>query len=303
MIRFLLATIPALLLVFALPLVVSDFWSFVLVQVMAFALYAVSFNLLFGYTGMLAFGHAVFFGVGAYALAILMKRLSCPPLLALACAPFVAAVWGGLIGLFCVRLTGIYLGMLTFAFQMLTYTIIFKSYDLTGGDDGLSGLTITGRVGTPQGLYYLVLSVTIVALFFLRALVSAPFGLSLRALRGNDRKAVSLGINVALHRWLAFVVAAFFAGLAGALAAIASRSVFPGWLDWNASATPIVMTILGGTQSFFGPMIGAALYVLAQTFLAGQTEYWAFWLGLAIIVVILVMPNGVVGLVKRRARD
>jgi branched-chain amino acid transport system permease protein len=303
LIRLILTFVPAVLVALALPMLVSDFWSFVLIQVMAFALYAVSFNLLFGYAGMLAFGHAVFFGVGAYALAILMKRLSCPPLLALACAPFVAAAWGGLIGLFCIRLTGIYLGMLTFAFQMLTYTIVFKSYDLTGGDDGLSGLTIAGPIGAPHGLYYLVLSVTLVALLILRTIIMAPFGLSLRALRGNDRKALSLGINVALHRWLAFVTAAFFAGLAGALAALASRSVFPGWLDWSASATPIVMTILGGTQSFFGPIIGAALYVLAQTFLAGQTEYWAFWLGLVIIVVVLAMPNGIVGLVKARARE
>ncbi len=291
--------LPGVALAVALPFLVSDFWSFVAIQILVFALYAVSFNLLFGTAGMFAFGHAVFFGTGAYALAILMKRAGFAPLPAALCAPLVAAAWGALIALFCIRLTGIYLGMLTFAFQMLTYTVIFKSYAITGGDDGLSGLVIPGPLGTVHGFYFVALLTTAVSVWLIYRLVGSPFGLSLRALRINERKAIAVGVNVQLHRWLVFVVAAFFAGLAGALSALANHSVFPGWLDWSASATPIVMTILGGPQSFAGPMIGAAVYVLAQTWLTSATEYWALCLGTVIILVLLLMPRGIVGLFDR----
>jgi branched-chain amino acid transport system permease protein len=280
----------------AAPLPVSDFWIFVFIEILAFALYAASFNLLFGYGGMLAFGHAVFFGIGAYALAILMKRAGFDAFSATLLSPLISAVAGAVIGYFCVGLTGTYLGMLTFAFQMLIYTVVLKSYDLTGGDDGLSGLNLTGFAATPRGLYYVTLAVVAAALLFLWRLVHSPFGLALRAQRGNAPRSLALGINISLHRWSAFVIAAFFAGLAGALFALANHSVFPGWLDWTASATPIMMTILGGMHSFVGPIVGSFIYVLMQTWLAGQTEYWALFLGAAIILLVMLLPNGVMGL-------
>ena len=134
------------------PWLVSDFWVFVFIEMLVFGLYAVSFNLLLGYAGMLAFGHAVFFGIGAYALAILMKKAAFGPLAAALLAPWVAAIAGAVIGYFCIRLSGIYLGMLTFAFQMLVYTVVLKSYDFTGGDDGLSGINSTGFAAIPAGV-------------------------------------------------------------------------------------------------------------------------------------------------------
>jgi branched-chain amino acid transport system permease protein len=211
----------------AAPFMVSDFWIFVFIEMLVFALYAVTFNLLLGYGGMLAFGHAAFFGIGAYSLAIMMKKLGIGTLPAAIAAPVISAVAAMIVGYFCVRLTGIYFGMLTFAFQMLAYTVVFKSYDLTGGDDGLSGIDAGGIAATPLGLYYLTLLVTAVALWLLWRLVHAPFGLALRAQRANDAKCLALGINVRLHRWLTLVIAAFFAGLAGALFALANHSVFP----------------------------------------------------------------------------
>lgn len=293
----------AMLLIFAVlaaaPLLVSDFWLFVLVEVLVYGLYAVSFNLLFGYGGMLAFGHAVFFGIGAYAVAMMTRQLGLAAWPALALAPFVAAAGGAVIAFFCIRLTGIYLGMLTFAFQMLVYTVTFKSYSLTGGDDGLSGLKPPGFVAAPVAYYYFTALLVILACFVLWRIVHSPFGLGLRALRGNAPRSAALGINVALHRWCAFLIAAFFAGLAGAVFALANGSVFPGWMGWTASATPIVMTILGGMHSFFGPLIGAAIYVLAQTVLTGMTEYWALFLGTVIILIVLMMPQGITGLLGR----
>lgn len=285
----------------AAPLLVSDFWIFVFIEMLVFGLYAASFNLLFGYGGMLAFGHAVFFGIGAYATAILMRKLGFGALPAALFSPLVAAIAGAVIGYFCIRLSGIYLGMLTFAFQMLVYTAVLKSYDFTGGDDGLSGFNNSGLAANPLAFYYIALVVVAAALFALWRLVRSPFGLALRAQRGNPRRSMALGVNVRLHRWLTFVIASLFAGLAGSLFALANHSVFPGWMNWTASATPIVMTILGGMHSFAGPIIGSIIYVLLQTWLTGLTEYWALFLGVAILLLVTLLPNGVMGLMRERS--
>jgi branched-chain amino acid transport system permease protein len=284
----------------AAPWLVSDFWVFVFIEMLLFGLYAVTFNLLLGYGGMLPFGHAVFFGIGAYSLAILMRKAGFTALPAALLSPVVAGIAGAIVGYFCTRLSGIYLGMLTFAFQMLAYTIVLKSYEFTGGDDGLSGLNSTGFAATPQGFYYVTLAVVSAALWLLWRLIRSPFGLALQAQRGNSPRASALGMNVALHRWLAFVIAAAFAGLAGALFALANHNVFPGWLNWTASATPIVMTILGGMHSFLGPVFGSVIYVLMQTWLTGLTEYWALFLGVAIMLLVMLMPNGIMGLLPER---
>jgi branched-chain amino acid transport system permease protein len=296
MIRQVIAALICLAVVLAAPFAVSDFWVFIFIEMLVFGLYAVSFNLLLGYGGMLAFGYAVFFGIGAYACAILIKRFGFDALSATLLAPLVTAVAGAIIGYFCVGLTGTYLGMLTFAFQMLVYTVVLKSYDFTGGDDGLSGLKISGFAAAPRGFYYVTLAVVALSLVVLWRLVHSPFGLALRAQRGNAPRSLALGINVSLHRWATFVIAAFFAGLAGALFALANHSVFPGWLNWTASATPIMMTILGGMHSFIGPVVGSIIYVLMQSWLTGQTEYWALFLGIAIILLVMLLPNGVMGL-------
>lgn len=293
-------TLVCLMAALLAPHAVSDFWVFIFIEMMVFGLYAVSFNLLLGYGGMLAFGHAVFFGIGAYTVAILMKKAGWDALPATLLSPLAAAIAGAIVGYFCIRLSGIYLGMLTFAFQMLVYTIALKSYDFTGGDDGLSGLNVSGFAGTPRGFYYVTLVVVAVALFVLWQLIRSPFGLALRAQRGNAHRSMALGINVALHRWLTFVIAAFFAGLAGSLFALANHSVFPDWVNWTASATPIVMTILGGMHNFVGPIVGSIIYVLMQTWLTGLTEYWALFLGVTIILLVMLLPNGVMGLMLGR---
>ncbi len=283
-----------------LPPLVSDFWIFVFIQIIAFSLYAVSFNLLLGYGGMLAFGYATFFGLGAYAFGILLVKVGAGVFVSIVAAPFVAAAVGALIAYFCIRLSGIYFGMLTFAFQMLAYSIFLKSYDFAGGDDGLRGLVIPGVLGTPKGIYYFALTVVTICLFLLWRIVHSPFGIVLRAQRNNERKSLAIGINVDFHKWSAFVISSFFAGAAGVFWAIANQSVFPDWLDWRASAVPIVMTILGGTTSFSGPIIGAALYVMLQTVLTGYTEYWALFMGGLILVVVMLMPQGVTHLFARR---
>jgi branched-chain amino acid transport system permease protein len=282
------------------PLPLSDFWTFILVQMMDYALYAVAFNLLLGYGGMLAFGFATFFGLGAYTLGILQVRLGLNVLPAVLAAPLVASLFAAVIGYFCVRLSGIYFGMLTFAFQMLAYAVFIKSYALAGGDDGLHGLVMPGIAGTPLGIYYISLVIVALCLWLLARIGQSPFGLALRAQHSNVNKSLAIGINVKLEKWLAFVIAGFFAGVSGALSGLATQSVFPDWLDWRASAVPIIMAILGGTQRFIGPVIGACVYVALQTVMTGVTEYWSLIMGILIIAIVMLMPNGIVSLPRLR---
>jgi branched-chain amino acid transport system permease protein len=284
----------------ALPTGLTDFWVFIATEVLTFALYAVSFNVLLGYGGMLSFGHAAFLGVGGYTAALLVKRSGLPPALAFACLPFAAMLFSAavalVIGFFAVRRSGIYFSMLTFAFQMLLYTVALKATPLTGGDDGLTGLKPPGLFARPVAYYYFALVITSACLYVLHRVVSSPFGYTLRALRANALRAQSLGIDVRAHRLAAFVLSGAFAGLAGAIFALSNGNVFPEWINWTASATPVVMTVLGGAANFLGPALGAAVYVVLEVVVSGRTEYWSLVMGLIIMVIVLLVPGGLTGL-------
>ena len=289
----------------ALPLVLSQFWTFIAIEVLAFALYAVSFNVLLGYGGMLSFGHAAFFGVGGYAAAILLKKAGLPAGLAFALVPFaallVSAFTALVIGLLSVQRSGIYFAMLTFAFQMLLYTIALKASGITGGDDGMTGLKPPGLLAQPFYYYYYALAFVAASLYVLYRLVSSPFGYTLRALRANPRRVQYIGVNVRAHQLAAFVVSGAFAGLAGALFALSSGNVFPGWLNWTASATPIVMAVLGGVNTFLGPALGAAVYVVLEVLISGRTEYWPLAMGIIIVALVVAMPEGLTGFRRKPA--
>lgn len=297
--------VPAAVLLLGLPFALSDFWLFIAIEVLAFALYAVSFNVLLGYGGMLSFGHAAFFGVGGYAAAILLKRAGLPPTLAFALVPLVALVVSALvallIGFFSVQRSGIYFAMLTFAFQMLLYTLALKATGITGGDDGMTGLKPPGVLARPFYYYYYALAIVVPALYAIHRLVSSPFGFTLRALRANPRRVQYIGVNVRAHQLAAFVVSGAFAGLAGGLFALSTGNVFPGWLNWTASATPIVMAVLGGVHTFLGPAVGAAVYVVLEVLISGKTEYWPLAMGVIIVVLVLLMPEGLSGFRRKPA--
>ena len=285
----------------ALGLGLPNFWLFVAVEVVVFALYATSFNVLLGYGGMLSFGHAAFFGIGAYTLALL-ARTGTAMFVALGLAPLVAAMGAAVIGYFSVRLTGIYFAMLTFAFQMLLYTVALKATWLTGGDDGITGVRLVGLLAGPRPWYFFAVALVGGALWCLHRVVASPFGYTLRALRANPVRTQALGVNVRAHQWAAFVLTGAFAGLAGALFALSTGNVFPAWLNWTASATPIVMTVLGGIRGFAGPIVGAAVYVLLETAVTGYTEYWPLVMGTIIVCLVLLLPEGLISLGGRGAR-
>lgn len=294
----------AALVLLGLPFALSEFWLFIAIEVLAFALYAVSFNVLLGYGGMLSFGHAAFFGVGGYAAALLLKKAGLPPMLAFALVPLaalaVSALLALLIGFFSVQRSGIYFAMLTFAFQMLLYTLALKATGITGGDDGMTGLKPPGALARPFYYYYFALALVVPSLYVLYRLVSSPFGFTLRALRANPRRVQYVGVNVRAHQLATFVVSGAFAGLAGGLFALSSGNVFPGWLNWTASATPIVMAVLGGVHTFLGPALGAAVYVVLEVLISGKTEYWPLAMGVIIVVLVLLMPEGLSGFRRRK---
>lgn len=286
----------------AVPFVVSEFWTFIAIEVLVFALYASSFNLLLGYGGMLSFGHAAFFGVGGYATALLVKKGGLSVGLALVGAPLAAAAVAAVIGYFCVRRSGIYFAMLTFACQMLLYTIALKASGLTGGDDGITGIRPTGILSNSIAYYYFTLSLVGMALYLMWRLVNSPFGYALRALRTNPGRLRYVGVPVRAHQWMTFVIAGGFAGLAGGLFALSIGSIFPSWLNWTASATPVVMAVLGGLHSFVGPMLGAAVYVILEVVISGHTEYWPLAMGCIILILVLVLPEGLTGWRSLQAR-
>jgi branched-chain amino acid transport system permease protein len=215
----------------------------------------------------------------------------------------VSAAVAAIVGFFSVRRSGIYFAMLTFAFQMLLYTVAMKATGLTGGDDGITGLKPPGAFARPLVYYYFALAVIAPALYVLFRLVNSPFGYTLRALRSNARRVQCIGVDVRTHQLVTFVLSSAFAGLAGAVFALSSGNVFPGWLNWTASATPIVMAVLGGVHTFLGPALGAAVYVVLEVLISGRTEYWPLAMGVIILALVVLMPDGLMGWVQARRSE
>jgi branched-chain amino acid transport system permease protein len=293
------AVVAALLVV---PPFLPTFWMWVLVEVLAFALFAASLHLLMATGGMVSFGHAAAFGLGAYGAGLLLVRGRLPMLLAFALAPVVAAAGATIYGFFCVRLTSIYFAMLTLAFAQILYAIVHQWYDVTGGDNGVLGVWPSGPLAGPVRYYYLALLACGGGLALLALIGRAPFGLVLRAARDHGRRAEAIGVNLRLHQWVAFVVAGFFAGIAGATFAFSKGSVFPNYVDVPMSVEPLVMVLLGGLQAFSGASVGAGVYKILDTVVTQYTEYWQFVLGAILVVVVLAFPRGILGALTR-SRD
>jgi branched-chain amino acid transport system permease protein len=272
-------------------------------RVMIFAIAAISLNLIMGYGGMVSFGHAAYFGLGAYGAAILMKQAGLPMPAAFLAAPFVAALVGVVFGYFCVRLSSIYFAMLTLAFAQIVYAVVHQWDELTGGDNGLLSVWPPPWLASPIRYYYVALAAGVFGLAALRRVTVSPFGLILRAARDHPRRAEAVGVNLRVHRLVAFVVAAFFAGLGGAVFVFLKGSVFPPYVDAPMSVQPLVMVLFGGVGSFAGPPLGAVAYKLLDTVITRYTEYWQALLGGILIVLVLAFPRGLVGVLDFRVSD
>jgi branched-chain amino acid transport system permease protein len=279
-------------------------------RVLVLALAAMSLNFLLGFTGVLSFGHAAYFGLGAYGVGLTIKYLVPSTLAGMAVGVAVGAAAAAIIGALIVRLRGVYFAMVTIAFGQVFYFIAFRWNTVTGGDDGLSGwrrVPIDLGVGTidilgnDKALYYLVLVCFAIAVGIMAALLRSPFGRTLLAIRENERRARFLGIPVDLHIWLSWLISCIFVSLAGALYALLNNFADPHGLRWDQSGDFVIMAVLGGMRAFWGPLIGAAIFVVLQDYISSQTENWMSFIGLFFVLVVLFFPRGVVGFIRQRA--
>lgn len=307
--RYAVAVLLAALLLalFWLPAYAPYFYLFVATRILLMGLFAASFNLIFGYGGMLSFGHAAFFGAGAYTSALILLHLGWPLVAVLVVAMLVCAVLAWVIGAFCVRLDEVYFAMLTLAFGMMVYAIVHQWRSVTNGSDGIAGFPL-GRFGLgidlvladPAVYYRVVLVVVAVAAALLYRIVRSPFGLLLTAIRQNGERVAFCGVDVRRHRLIAFVIAGVFAGLAGALFAPFNRVASPDMVHWTQSAQPVLMTILGGAGYFLGPFAGAAIFVLLETWITTWTTHWMLFLGIVLGVLVIFFRRGIFGTVLDR---
>jgi branched-chain amino acid transport system permease protein len=298
----LLATLVAL----GVPALGSRYVTFVATDVAILALFAVSLNLLLGYTGLVSFGHAAYFGAGAYTCGILMKKLGVPFVLAFPAGGLLAALFALVFGFFCVRLTKIYFAMLTLAFAQIVWAICFKWNAVTGGEQGIpeipypdlawmERLPLLAGLRTTDHFYLLVVVLVAACLGVLRRIVGSPFGQMLTTIRENAERAEFIGVNVRRWELIAFVVAGFFAGLSGALFGIFNRGLWPDLAYWPKSAEVLIMTILGGMGHFYGPAVGALVLLVLNQQITSYTQYWPFVLGSILIVLLFAFPGGLVG--------
>jgi branched-chain amino acid transport system permease protein len=278
-----------------LPLVADAYMVKVAIEVLCFALAAFSLNFLVGVGGIVSFGHAAYFGLGAYAAGLLVTKLGVSMGPALLLAPLAAAVGAAAFGFFVVRLSGIYLAMLTLALAQIVYAVAFQWVELTGGDNGVVGVWPSAWASSRTVYYYLVLLVTAAAVLLLRRGVYAPFGYALRGARDSALRADAIGIDVRMHRWIAFTIAGAAAGLAGGLFAFSKGSIDPTLIAIPMSVDFLVMILAGGMQTVIGPLVGAAFFHSVKDFFLPLTDYWRLMVGLAIIAIVLLFPRGIVG--------
>jgi ABC-type branched-subunit amino acid transport system ATPase component/ABC-type branched-subunit amino acid transport system permease subunit len=277
------------------------------VTALILALWAISYNLMLGYAGMVSFAHAAYYGVGAYTVAILLQRYQISYYEALAIAPLVAAAVGIVTGFIALRAVRLYFSLLTLAISQLLYSVAEGWYGLTGGDNGINGITGPEQLTDYPTLYYFVAAVVGVSLLLIFILVRSPFGAGLLTIRENRERARSVGINVKAYELAVYTISAMFAGLAGALFPLVQPSVVPSMLYWTENATPVVVTLLGGVGSFLGPGLGAFIYTWLNQSLSRDFPYqFDVLLGAIVLGVVLLVPGGfssvpdLIGQLRRR---
>ncbi|HET7362124.1 MAG TPA: ABC transporter permease, partial [Burkholderiales bacterium] len=284
----------------ALPLTGDEYTLVLATDILVFALFAVSLHFIMGPGGLASFGHAAYFGLGAYGAALLLLRAHAPMLAALALAPLLAFAGAALCGWFAVRLAGVYLAMLTLAFAQIAWSIAWQWDSVTGGSNGLIGVWPPPWLAPKAVYYYLALLVCAAGILLLWRALAAPLGYTLRAARDTPLRADAIGIDVRRTQWIAFAIAGTSAGVAGALYAFSKGSISPETLSVPRSVDALVMVLLGGVQTLTGPAWGAALFVWLQDALAREVEYWRAAIGAIVLALVLVFPRGITGYLKER---
>ena len=286
-----------------LPLVLARFYVYLLALILVTGLLTTSLNMVLGYGGIYQFHHAVFYGVGAYGAAIMIAKLGYSPWLGFIVGPLLAALLSLVMGAICIRLSKLYFGMLQISLGSLVWAVVYRWYTFTGGDDGIHGVSLPALIATPKGSYYFTLLITSACLFVMYLIVKSPFGSTLQGIRDNPVRSEAVGVNVKLQQLVALVIAGFFAGVAGVLFVVVDNSAFPDMLFWTLSLEILIMCLLGGWFTFLGPMLGAAILVALRTFASTFTEYWTMIQGIILMLVIIFLPEGVLGYLHAKIRQ
>jgi branched-chain amino acid transport system permease protein len=285
-----------------LPFLGKPYAVVLAIEILTLALFAASLHFIMGPAGMVSFGHAAYFGLGAYGAGLLLKAAGWTMTPALLAAPVIAGIGALVFGWFCVRLSGVYLAMLTLAFAQIAWSVVFQWDAFTGGSNGLVGIWPEAWAASKTVYYYLTLVVCGLGIWLMRRMLHSPFGYALRAGRDSVLRSDAIGIDVQRFQWAAFVVVGAFAGAAGGLYAFSKGSISPEVMAIARSVDGLVMVLLGGVQTLSGPVVGAAVFTWLQDTIARNTDYWRAMLGLTIIVIVLAFPQGIVGALARFAR-
>ena len=286
------------MLLVGVPLVADRYVTILLTDIVCFALFAVSLHFIMGPAGMVSFGHAAYFGLGAYAAGLLFKRAGLPMEAALLVAPLCAGAFAVVYGWFCVRLSGVYLAMLTLAFAQISWSIVFQWDSVTGGSNGVFGIWPSAWLADKTTYYYLALACCGTGIAFLWRVLFSPFGFALRAGRDSPLRAEAIGIDLRGFQWAAFVLVGTLAGLAGSVYAFSKGSISPSTISIGQSTDGLIMVLLGGVETLTGPVVGAAIYTWLRDVVARHTEFWRAVMGGVILLIVLLFPQGLVGGLK-----
>lgn len=274
----------------------SEYHLMLATHILIWGMFAVAFNMLFGVTGMLSFGQALYYGVGAYSVGLMVKNLGAAWFLpAIILGLFATIVLSILLGLLVIRVSGVYFTVLTLAFGQLAWQVTLKWYHFTGGDDGIQSIIPPGVLGNNRVYYWFTLALVALSILALKHLVNSPLGLTLRCIRQNPERVRFLGRRVRRNQLRVNIISSFFAALAGALMAGADNSIHPDMLYWTTSGEVILMAVIGGIGQFFGPFVGAAVIIIIQDYVGARTEYWSLIIGLVMMTMVILFPLGLVG--------
>ncbi|KAB2848828.1 MAG: ABC transporter permease [Hyphomicrobiaceae bacterium] len=296
--RAIVAVTGLLLAAMLVPLLKDEFLVVLLIEILIAILFAASLHLIMGLGGMASFGHAAYFGLSAYAAAIAVKQLGFGMLAAMLVAPFVSAIAALVFGWFFVRLSGVYLAMLTLAAAQIIWGVVFQWKSVSGGDDGIRGIWPTGWAAEKTVYYFLTLAVVVAGLWLIRRIAFSPFGYALRGGRDSSLRAESIGVDLRRVQWLAFTLSGALAGAAGVLFVFSKGSVFPDTLGIPMSVDALIMVLLGGVQSLWGPISGAAAFVAIKALIT-RLDYWRFLFGIIILLIAIAAPDGIAGGIRR----
>ncbi len=284
---------------FVLPAFADDFTLVLVIEMIIMSLFATSLHFAMGPGGMVSFGHAAFFGGGAYAAALLVSHVGAPMEVAMLFAPLMSGVLALIVGWFCVRLSGVYLAMLSMAFAQVAWSIVFQWDAATGGDDGILGVWPSAWASERMAYYYLTLIAGVGGIIILRHVLFTPFGYAMRAVRDSAIRSESIGIRVSRQKWLAFAFSGFMAGIAGGLFVFSKGSVFPDEMAIPRSFDALIMVLLGGVKTLWGPVTGASVFTWLHDEIS-RFEYWRLLLGILIIAIVLAFPQGIAGFVSNK---